>query len=50
MRITKLALATGLAVVIGSGSAYAMTVKKRIEAPGVPAEVWEVAGATFCTM
>jgi hypothetical protein len=50
MRITKLALATGLAVLIGSGSAYATTVKKRIEAPGLPSEVWEVAGETFCTI
>jgi hypothetical protein len=50
MRITKVALAAGLAVLIGSGSAYAITVKKRIEAPGQPAEVWEVAGETFCTI
>jgi hypothetical protein len=50
MRIAKLALATSLAVVIGSGSAYAITVKKRIEAPGVPPEVWAVAGETFCTI
>lgn len=50
MRITKMALATGLAVLIGSGSAYAITVKKRIEAPGQPADVWEVAGETFCTI
>jgi hypothetical protein len=46
----KLALATGLALVIGSGSAYAITVKKRIEAPGLPTEVWVVAGETFCTI
>jgi hypothetical protein len=46
----KLALAASLAVVIGSGSAYAITVKKRIEAPGLPADVWIVAGETFCTI
>jgi hypothetical protein len=46
----KLALATGIAVVIGSGAAYAVTVKKRIEAPGLPPEVWVVAGETFCTI
>jgi len=32
MRILKLALATGFALLIASGSAYAITVKKRIEA------------------
>jgi hypothetical protein len=45
----KLAVITGIAVLIGTGSASAITVKKRIEAPGVPAEVWEVAGA-FCSI
>ncbi len=50
MRMMKLALATGFALLIGSGSAYAITVKKRIEAPGLPAEVWAVAGETFCTI
>lgn len=50
MRMMKLALAAGLAVVIGSGSAYAITVKKRIEAPGQPADVWVVAGEAFCTI
>jgi hypothetical protein len=45
----KLALATGLALVIGSGSAYAITVKKRIEAPGLPPEIWEVVGG-FCAI
>ena len=50
MRMMKLALAAGVAVVIGSGSAYAITVKKRIEAPGLPADVWVIAGETFCTI
>ena len=49
MRIMKLALATGLALLIGSGSAYAITVKKRTEAPGLPPEVWAVVGA-FCAI
>src|SRR3990172_5836847 len=49
MRMMKLALATGFALVIGSGSAYAITVKKRIEAPGLPAEVWGMAGG-FCAI
>ena len=47
MRMMKLALATGFALLIGSGSASAITVKKRIEAPGLPPEVWAIAGA-FC--
>jgi hypothetical protein len=46
----KLALATGVALAIGTGSAYAVTVKKRIEAPGLPPDVWTVAGETFCTI
>jgi hypothetical protein len=49
MRMTKLALVTGLAVVVGSGSAYAITAKKRIEAPGLPPEVWAVVGE-FCAI
>jgi hypothetical protein len=49
MRMTKLALVTGLAVVVGSGSAYAITAKKRIEAPGLPQEVWAVVGE-FCAI
>jgi len=48
--MTNLVLATGVAFLIGTGSAYAITVKKRIEAPGTPADVWVVAGETFCTI
>ena len=48
MRIVKLSLAACLAILIGSTSAYAVTVKKRIEAPGLPAEVWAVSGSAFC--
>jgi len=47
MRILKLALATGFGLLIASGSAYAITVKKRTEAPGLPPEIWAIAGA-FC--
>ena len=50
MRIMKFALAAGVAVAICGGPAFAITVKKRIEAPGLPAEVWAVAGETFCTI
>jgi hypothetical protein len=49
MRMMKLALVTGLAVVIGSGSAYAITAKKRTEAPGLPPEIWAVVGE-FCAI
>jgi hypothetical protein len=49
MRMMKLALVTGLAVFIGAGSAHAITVKKRIEAPGLPPEIWEVVGG-FCAI
>jgi Polyketide cyclase / dehydrase and lipid transport len=48
MRIFKLTL-IALAAIIWSGSAWAITVKKRIEAPGLPNEVWAVAGE-FCAI
>lgn len=48
MRIFKLTL-IALAAIIWSGSAWAITVKKRIEAPGLPSEVWAVAGE-FCAI
>lgn len=47
MHMMKLALITTTALFIGSASAHAITVKKRIEAPGLPPEVWAVAGG-FC--
>jgi hypothetical protein len=47
MRMMKLALITTAALIVGSAAAHAITVKKRTEAPGLPAEVWEVAGG-FC--
>jgi polyketide cyclase/dehydrase/lipid transport protein len=49
MRMMKLVLATALALVIGTGSAYAVTVKKRIEAPGLPPDIWEFVGG-FCAI
>jgi hypothetical protein len=49
MRMMKLALATGLALVIGSSSAYALTVKKKRDAPGDPEEVWALIG-DFCAI
>jgi polyketide cyclase/dehydrase/lipid transport protein len=49
MRMMKLALVTGLAVVVGGGSAYAITAKKRTEAPGLPPEIWAVVGE-FCAI
>ena len=49
MRMMKLALATGFALLIGSGSAYAITVKKRTEAPGLPPEIWAIVGG-FCAI
>jgi hypothetical protein len=49
MRMMKLALVTGLAVIIGSGSAYAITAKARTEAPGLPPEIWKVVGG-FCAI
>jgi len=47
MRMMKFALATSFALLIGCGSASAITVKKRIEAPGLPPEIWAIVGA-FC--
>lgn len=49
MRIIKLALVTIVALVIGSAAAQAITVKKRIEAPGLPSDIWEIVGE-FCAI
>jgi len=49
MRMFKLALVALAALLLGSASASAITVKKRIEAPGLPPQVWEVVGA-FCAI
>ena len=49
MRMMKLTLVTLAALLLGSVSANALTVKKRIEAPGLPPEIWEVVG-DFCAI
>ena len=49
MRMMKLALFALAALLLGSASASAITVKKRIEAPGLPPQIWEHAGG-FCAI
>jgi Polyketide cyclase / dehydrase and lipid transport len=49
MRMFKLALIALAALLLGSASASAITVKKRIEAPGLPPQIWEVVG-DFCAI
>ena len=49
MRVMKLALIAFAALLFGSASASAITVKKRTEAPGLPPQIWEKAGA-FCAI
>jgi polyketide cyclase/dehydrase/lipid transport protein len=49
MRMMKLALIAAAALLAGSVSASAVTVKKRTEAPGLPPQIWEQAGA-FCAI
>ncbi len=49
MRMMKLALVASAALLLGSVSANAITVKKRIEAPGLAPAIWEFAGG-FCTI
>ena len=49
MRMMKLALVTGIAVLVSTGSASAITAKKRTEAPGLPPEIWAIVGE-FCTI
>jgi hypothetical protein len=44
MRMMKLTLFAAAALVLGTAAANAITVKKRTEAPGLPPEVWAVAG------
>src|SRR5215510_9668291 len=45
----KLALVTMTALLLGTASASAITVKKRTEAPGLPPQIWEVVG-DFCAI
>jgi len=49
MGMMKLAMISLGALLLGSASASAITVKKRIEAPGLPPQVWEVVGQ-FCAI
>lgn len=49
MRIMRLTLFAAATFLVLGGSANAITVKKRIEAPGLPPAIWEIAGA-FCAI
>ena len=49
MRMFKLALIAMAALLLGSVSASAITVKKRIEGPGLPPEIWKIVG-DFCAI
>ena len=49
MRVMKLALIAFAALLFGSASASAITVKKRTEAPGLPPQIWEIVG-DFCAI
>jgi len=49
MRIPKLALLSLAALLFANGSAFAITVKKRTEAPGLPPEIWAIVG-DFCAI
>ena len=49
MRVMKLALIAFAALLFGSASASAITVKKRTEAPGLPPQISEIVG-DFCAI
>jgi Polyketide cyclase / dehydrase and lipid transport len=49
MRVFKLALASIVALIIGTGAAYAIEVQKKTTAPGEPGKVWEIV-ADFCSI
>jgi len=49
MRMMRLVLVTSVALAIGTGSAYAIEVKRRTEIPGEPQPIWELIGA-FCAI
>lgn len=49
MRMMKPALISLVALLLGSASASAITVKKRTEAPGLPPEIWAIVG-DFCAI
>jgi hypothetical protein len=49
MRVLKFALASAAALIIFSGSAYAIEVNKKIAAPGDPEDVWDMI-SDFCSI
>ena len=49
MRMMKLVFAVLAVLAVGTSSAYAIEVKKRINAPGLPPVIWALAGA-FCSI
>jgi hypothetical protein len=49
MRIAKRALVVAAAAIVGSGTAHAITVKKKRDAPGEPVTVWALVGS-FCAI
>jgi polyketide cyclase/dehydrase/lipid transport protein len=49
MRMMKLALIAMAALLFGSASAFAITVKKRTEAPGLPPQIWAIVD-DFCAI
>ena len=44
-----LPLITTIVLLFGNGSALGLKVDKKIEAPGAPAQIWEIAG-DFCAI
>jgi len=49
MRMMKLVFAVLAVLAVGTSSAYAIEVKKRINAPGLPSVIWALAGE-FCSI
>lgn len=49
MHIAKVALVAALATIVASGTAHAITAKKKRDAPGEPATVWALVGS-FCAI
>lgn len=49
MRMMKLVLVSLAALLLGGAQAFAITVKKRTEAPGLPPEIWAIVG-DFCAI
>ena len=49
MRAVKLALIIMIALLFGNGLALGLEVHKKVEAPGAPAQIWEIAG-DFCAI